>query len=284
MSLSSPCRWLLSLLGLPLVLLACLPAGRPEVAAVSGEIRMTRTINDHDRTGIAGQVVLKDGGQPLEGAYVNIYPDTISNLLGPSQFISRPTETDGRYQLDLPPGTYYLVARKRMTGQATGPLSPGDYYSEHQRIIATVQPGRVTVADLEVVPMKAPMFFKKEVVERRTDTGIRGVMVDRKGEPVPGGFAMAYHDRDLQRLPDFASTLSDGNGQFTIFLPKGGTYYLSARIHAWDMPRHGEPYGKFGGDNPTPVQVTDGTFVEGIRIEMGPFSGEYEPGKSRRPF
>ena len=58
-----------------------------------------------------------------------------------------------------------------------------------------------------------------------------------------GGFAMAYVDKEMKRLPDYASTLSDQQGRFTIYLPEGSSYYLAARIHAWDMPSPGEPYG-----------------------------------------
>jgi hypothetical protein len=96
---------------------------------------------------------------------------------------------------------------------------------------------------------------------------------------------MAYVDAQMKRPPDHASTLSDADGQFTIYLPKAGTYYLAARIHAWDMPQHGEPYGKLGDDvQMTPVSVDQGHFTEGISIVLQPFAGEYEAGKSRRPF
>jgi hypothetical protein len=140
------------------------------------------------------------------------------------------------------------------------------------------------VVDLPVVAMKAPMFFKSRVVDRETATGIHGTLVDQAGKPVMGGFAMAYADPEMKRLPDFASTLSDEQGHFTIYLPEGGTFYLAARIHAWDMPAPGEPYGKYGGATGVPVSVATDQFVEGIRIEMAPFAGPYQPGKSRRPF
>ena len=116
------------------------------------------------------------------------------------------------------------------------------------------------------------------------DTGIRGVLVDQDGNPVMGGFAMAYADPEMKRLPDYASTLSDEEGHFTVYLPEGGTFYLAARIHAWDMPLTGEPYGKYGGSSAAPVKVTTGQFIEQLRIEMQPFAGEYKPGKSQRPF
>lgn len=266
---------------LTLALAACLPGGAVRSA---GDAKWVGTyIDGQGKTGISGTVVLKDSGAPLAGCYVNIYPDTISNLLGPSQFISTPTDAAGRYQLDVPPGVYYVVARKRTSGQATGPLAPGDYYSEHQRIVTRVEAGKIVVVDLPVAVMKAPMFFKR-MADDRTDTGISGVLVDAAGQPVMGGFAMAYTDQEMKRLPDYASTLSDEQGRFTIYLPEGGAYYLSARIHAWDMPSPGEPYGKYGGDAPTQVKVDSGAFVKDIRIVMTPFSGEYKPGKSRRPF
>jgi hypothetical protein len=240
--------------------------------------------DEDGRTGMRGRVTVKATGEPLAGAYVNIYPETFSNLLGPSQFISNPTDQGGEYFLSLPPGTYFVVARKRMSGESTGPLAPGDHFSEHQRIVTRVLPGRVAVVDLPMAAMISPMFFKREVVERQTDTGLRGVLLDVGGQPVAGGFAMAYADRDLQRLPDYASTLSDELGRFTIYLPRGGTFYLAARVHAWDMPLPGEPYGKLGGEEPEAVTVHSGSFVEDLRIVMAPFSGEYRPGKSRKPF
>lgn len=240
-------------------------------------------VDGQGKTGIKGRVVLKDDGNPLAGSYVNIYPDTISNLLGPSQFISTPTDEQGAYQLEVPPGIYYVVARKRMSGQPTGPLAPGDYYSEHQRLVTRVESGKFVTIDLPVVVMKAPMFFKR-VAGDRSDTGISGVLRDQEGKPVMGGFAMAYSDKEMKRLPDYASTLSDEKGRFTIYLPEGGSYYIAARIHAWDMPTPGEPYGKYGGDDPALLTVSSGEFVEDIQITMTPFAGTYKPGKSRRPF
>jgi len=270
--------------GILLALVACQSAVPRGAAQVETGRWVGDYVEDQGRTGLRGQIVIKDSNVPLAGAFVNIYPDTISNLLGPSQFISSPTDAQGRYQIEVPPGVYYVVARKRLSGEPTGPLEPGDFYSEHQRIKVRVEAGKLAIVDLPVVAMKAPMFFKSRVVDQETTTGIRGTLVDQAGKPVMGGFAMAYADPEMKRLPDFASTLSDQEGHFIIYLPEGGTYYLAARIHAWDMPTPGEPYGKFGGSSPQPVSVTTDQFIEGLRIEMAPFAGPYQPGKSRRPF
>lgn len=268
-----------------LALLLLLPAcAQKTVHTPTGDRLESRTVDGQGHTGIRGTVSLKVDGTPLEGAYINIYPNTISNLLGPSQFISAPTGDDGSYSIDLPPGNYYIVARKRISGQASGPLATGDFYSEHQRVLARVDAGMQTLVDLQMVKMKAPMFFKKDVGKTVTNTGVRGVLLDAQGKPVAGGFAIAYTDDNLQRLPDFASTLTNQQGEFTLYLPHGGRYYLAARIHAWDMPRPGEPYGKYGGDTPTPLEIVDNNFVEGIEIRMSPFTGTYKEKNNQRPF
>jgi len=260
---------------------ACSPAHK---TYPNDTLKFSEYIDGGGITGISGKIIDKATGKPLQGAYVNIYPDAISNLLGPSQFISTPTNDSGHYQLEVPPGTYYVVARKRISGQPSGPLSPGDYFSEHQRIVTTVVDGKLSIIDLPLAPMKAPMFFKKSTIETRTDTGIRGILLDSSGKPVPGSFAVAYDTADIKRLPDYASTLSDREGRFVIYLPKSGDYYLSARIHAWDMPRPGELYGKLGDPEPMPIKVLEGKFIEDVKIVLTPFTGTYKEGKSRRPY
>ncbi len=276
------------IVGLTVSLLACQTTPSSSVstgeASLLGAQWVGTYVDGEGKTGIRGHVTGKEDGKPVAGSYVNIYPDTISNLLGPSQFISTPTDSKGYYHVETPAGVYYVVARKRLSGQSTGPLAPGDYYSEHQRIVTRVETGKLVEVDLPVVVMKAPMFFKNRVVETVTETGISGVLVDQVGKPVMGGFAMAYSDKEMKRLPDYASTLSDAQGQFTIYLPEGSSYYLAARIHAWDMPSPGEPYGKYGGENPVLLEVATGSFVKNVQIVMVPFSGTYQPGKSQRPF
>lgn len=271
-----------SLCSLSMVLFMLLSACTPAVCPtnIPGTIRVAAYIDGNGVTGMTGRVIMREGGEGVADAYVNIYSDTISNLHGPSLTMSSPTDKEGRYQVNLPPGTYFIVARKRVSGSPTGPLSPGDYYSEHQRVVTDVVSGKLAVVDLPIVLMNNPMFFKRDIASQETDTAIRGRIVNKEGEPVFGAFAMAYTDADLKRLPDYASTLSDNDGRFTIYLPKGGSYYLSARIQVYDMPRPGEPYGKLE----TPVMVEKGKSSDEVTITIEPFTGEYQSGKSRRPY
>jgi hypothetical protein len=50
------------------------------------------------------------------------------------------------------------------------------------------------------------------------------------------------------------------------------------------MQIHGEPNRIYGGETPEPVTVETNSFVEDLRVELKPFQGTYQPGKSRRPF
>jgi hypothetical protein len=261
-----------------LLISACAPFSGQ--TSIPGTIRSDAYIDGKGETGISGRVFMREGGTGVADAYVNIYADTVSNLLGPSHTMSSPTAADGRYQVSLPPGTYFVVARKRLSGNPTGPLSPGDYYSEHQRVVADVVAGKLAVVDLPLVLMNNPMFFKRDMAAQETDTAIRGRIVDKEGKPIFGAFAMAYNNADFKRLPDYVSTLSDNDGRFTIFLPQGGSYYLSARMQVYDMPHPGEPYGRIE----TPVAVEQGKSSEEVTITVAPFTGEYQKGKSRRPY
>jgi hypothetical protein len=263
-------------------LIACLLFGILTGCAPMAE--KTSYIDGNGKSGLTGKVMLKKDGQPLSGAYVYIYPSHAPNLLGPSTYISSPTGPDGSYNIDVPPGKYYAVARKRISGMATGPISPGDYFSEDARLQTEIKAGKLTVIDMPMLNMTAPMFFKQGGAVTVTDTGISGVLVNQGGKPLSGGFAIAYTTKDIQRLPDYASTITNEKGEFTIYLPKGGEYYLAARIHAWDMPRPGEPYGKYDGDVVTPIKVPNKGFVKGIKMVMKPFEGEYKEGMNKRPF
>lgn len=254
------------------------------LAACGPMANQTSYVDGNGRSGLTGKVILKKDGQPLSGAYVNVYPSHAPNLLGPSTYISSPTGADGNYSIDVPPGNYYVVARKRTSGLSTGPISTGDYFSEDARLLTEIKAGKLSKIDLPMINMGAPMFFKQGLGAAVTETGIRGILVDVDGQPMSGSFAIAYTNSDIQRLPDYASGLTNEKGEFTLYLPQGGEYYLAARMHAWDMPRSGEPYGKYDGEVITPIKVPDKGFVKGITMVMSPFTGVYKEGMNKRPF
>ena len=198
------------------------------------------------------------------------YRSYSTNLLGPADFASAPSGSDGAYTIDLVEGAYYIVARKRTTGDNTGPLVAGDLYSVHPANPVTVKNGRFSDVDLELVQMRDPMFFQS-TSRKETKTGIKGKIVDAEGRPVPWVFAMAYSSSDMKRIPEYTSVMTDVDGEFAIYLPAGGTYWLAARKNIREKPISGEPYGLYRGTPDHSISVPDEGFVEGVTIVLEPY-------------
>jgi len=240
-------------------------------------------------SGIWGKVVMRDSGEPVAGAYIYGYVGKIEHraaslgIIGVTDWVSRGSGPDGSYKLDLPPGDYFVVARKRQSGLNYGPLSVGDFYDHSPgRVSTRVRKGKYTEVNFILMKLTEPLFFQgMTAVSQVTKTGIKGRLLDEEGNHIPGTYAIAYKDDDMQRLPDFASTLTDDEGNFTIYLPSGGRYWLAARFHAMKVPVQGEPFGRYEGSDDHSVIVQDGSFVEGIDITLRPFDGD--PPEGYRP-
>ena len=58
--------------------------------------------------GIKGMLTFQ--GKPLEGAYVYAYRSFSTNLLGPADFASTPSASNGEYDVELVEGAYYIVS------------------------------------------------------------------------------------------------------------------------------------------------------------------------------
>ena len=215
--------------------------------------------------GIRGKLTVQ--GKALKDAYVYAYRSYSTNLLGPADFASNPSGPDGSYSIDLVKGSYYLVARKRATGDNTGPLTVGDLYSINPSNPVAVKDGAFRTIDLDLVKMKDPMFFQS-MARETTETGIRGVIVDKDGKPVPWVFAMAYTSSDMKRVPEHTSVMTGADGTFAIFLPGAGRYWLAARKNIREKPVVGEPYGLYRGSKDHSVSIAEGQILEGIKIQL----------------
>lgn len=231
-------------------------------------------------SGISGRVVLKRTGQPVAGAYIYAYTDYSKNLIGVADHVSKGSDEEGSYVLKLPPGEYYLVARKRVSGANYGPIVTGDLYDHRfEQQAVRIRAGSVLEKNFELAELSEPMFFQVFTEsQRKSATGIRGRLLDRSGEPVQGAFATAYRDSNMRRLPDHASTLTDDNGGFILYLPTGGKWYIGARSHARAVPQPGEPVGRYEGSADHSLEVVENSFLEGIEIVLKPFASEVPPG------
>jgi len=234
------------------------------------------------KSGIKGTITMKKTGEPVHKGYVYAYVGKMETraaqmgIIGITDWVSHGSAQDGTYKLDLPPGEYYLAARKRVNGLNYGPLFKGDWYDHKAaRKPIVIRKGKYRTCDFELGILEEPMFFQGlTAINKVSKTGIKGKLLDESGEHVPGTFVMGYIDDDMQRAPDFASTLTDDEGNYTLYLPKGGRYWLAARFFVMKMPEKDEPFARYEGSPDHSVQVEEGQFLEGIDLVLKPYDGD----------
>jgi len=219
------------------------------------------TITPAVDNGIAGQVL--HAGKPVSGAVVFAYPDMSAQLKGFGLGMSAPTGADGLFELPLPAGSYYLVARVRHGSSLVGPLTAGDLFGYLPQNPVMVGAGVVTV------PL--PVVAVPEKVARHSDTmfgqtRISGTIVDRDGKPLAGMKALLYADESMLNRPLYVSAPTGPDGAFHLSFPTGGSYYLAARNTLGGTPAPGELYGRYHGDGQATLKVETGKSAVGIRI------------------
>ncbi len=219
-------------------------------------------------TGIAGRVSGHDGA-PAQGAFVYAYRSPRGGLRGPADF-EAPVGEDGRYFLDLVEGRYYLVARARRGGADAGPPRPGDAWALFPRNPVAVAAGLTSRADFVLQGISQPMLLREGSLTAG-DTGFRGRVVDGRGKPVSGAFAMAYRDADFRRMPDFTSPAVGEDGGFLLYVPEAGTYCLAVRTRTRGQPMAGELYGVLGEGRQGCRSLRQGEILEVGAIVVAPY-------------
>lgn len=215
-------------------------------------------------TGVAGVVTEK--GQPVTGAVVMVYTDLSSQLKGLGLGMSAPTGPDGRFELSLSPGRYYLVARVRGNGMLAGPLRAGDGFGYLPDNPVTVRDGGVAAVHIPVI--KVPEKVDRYASSLFGNTTIRGRIVDSAGEPVAGLRALLYEDSMMLNRPLYVSQPTAEDGAFVLSFPAGGTYYLAARDELGGTPAPGELYGRYQGSDDHTVEVETGKTLEDVEIRV----------------
>ena len=213
-------------------------------------------VKEAKRSGIYGQLSYQ--GEPLKKAYLYVYRDPSKNFKGPGYFIQPVARGD--FRLNLPPGDYYLLARKRVQGGQFGPIAIGDYFNYYFGNPVHIESGQAHEIKIETVTRLS--MLEEDVVDLQ---GISGQVVDAAGKPRAGLYVFAYRQAEMTGNPDFFSTPTGADGRFEIPLPDRGPYYLLAR-QAFGGPAGGdELYGKLqmsdGGPRAISVMAEQGEVV-----------------------
>ncbi|MHB8941339.1 MAG: hypothetical protein ACYC7K_08075 [Desulfobacteria bacterium] len=246
--LAGAAPWFL-LIGIALAFAGCAGAGGGKAGSSS-------------RTGVAGTVYY-----PAEGVYVYVYKKGVDPH-GPAEVIlPAPTFADGNFSVELPPGEYTLVARRRANRDSAGPLSPGDQRSDP--VDVTVTAGGISRSNL-VLNVKEDSGLLSFVSPKGWTTIIAGTVKDADGKPLAGARVHVYTYVQMSERPKYVSERTGPDGKYLVFLPKGGTYYLAARDRFGGPPRIGDLYGRYdeGSINPMGVVVRDGEKRDGIDISV----------------
>ena len=216
-------------------------------------------------TGVIGQVTHQ--GAPVARAFVYIYPGAGSDLVGPSYGEAVQTDRDGNFTINLPAGRYSLVARKRTDGSRSGVLAPGDLNASYPGNPVTVRSGELLpLGAFPLTEIDAAVNAQRHIdgVFEKTETLLRGKIVDADGHTVDDVYVFAYLDSRMVGKPVHMSVPTDSDGQFELFLSDGGTYYVGARSAIGGPLEPGEWVGTFDGQPDHSVTV-----LQGVTKDLG---------------
>lgn len=211
-------------------------------------------------SGVFGEASL--AGKPLAGVVLAVYTDLNSQLKGMGFGMSVPSDGRGYFEVPLGAGTYYLVARKRNSGQYSGPLQAGDFFGYYAQNPLVLKEGEIARIGIDMV--EVPQKIERLAGKMFGQTSVRGRILNAVGSPVAGVRILLYQDSMMLNRPLYVSQPSDGNGEYVLSFPKGGTYFLAARDKLGGAPAPGELYGRYTGSQDSSVRIRTGQALQGI--------------------
>ena len=189
-------------------------------------------------SGIEGEITFQD--ELLERCYLYVYTDPERGFKGPGYVIA-PVEK-GRFRLRLPPGEYWILARKRAAGGRFGPIEIGDYFNFYYGNPVRVGEGEMHSVHIETIT-RLDMLEKGDAPFR----GVSGRILDSEGRPVSGVRVFAYQDQAMTGTPAAMSAPSGEDGLYRLPLSAQGPWYFLARESLGGPAGPDELQGRYQG-------------------------------------
>jgi len=190
---------------------------------------------------LQGKTTIK--GEAVAGMEVAVYLVDTLDFSAPPAYKAGPTGDDGHFEIDLPRGQYYLLAK------GMGRFS---YYGRNPISVPKEGLDKINLL-MEPVDLPAPQ------ADGLVETGVSGI-VTHNGQPVPGAVVMVYTDLSSQ-LKGMGLGMSSPTGEDGLFeFPLSpGKYYLVTRKRNSGMMagplQAGDLFGYFPGN---PLEVKEG--------------------------
>jgi hypothetical protein len=188
-------------------------------------------------TGIEGALVFEQN--PLNQARVEFYLKSGSERSS-SPFSVATTDTSGAFRAFLPPGDYYLVAKKKEQGAGLNRMLMAEYPQNP----VVVKKGLRTLAPLTLTEVGFA-----GAIQADGSTLAQGQLL-LEGEPLPEAFIYVYTSGEALTGPAYGQVVrADEDGRFLLNL-SAGRYWLAARKRD-DGSRVGDPkVGDLTGEYP----------------------------------
>ena len=203
--------------------------------------------------GVTGKV-FDEHGAPLPGAAVYLYPSSSGGFKGVPGFFAR-TGDDGTFRARLKKGTFFVVARKRETGDLFGPTQVGDHFAYYVRNpVVLTEGGGPRGIRLDAVRRLSMLETFEGFPAQPRGIPVRVRAVDPAGVPAAGVRVLAYADGAMVGQPAYVSGKTGADGVAELTFAEEGTFFLLARENLGG-PADGERYGKYGGTPDHSVRV-----------------------------
>lgn len=176
------------------------------------------------------------GKRPVADALVFIF----NGKYGPAPSLERywrvpdaigRTDADGRFRIEVPPGTFYAMIVAKPTNSRPGPPSDGEViYFAPDAAGNPVSYFAGAGTEVDAGTITHDVTFRKDMARRegKNITAVSGRVVGSDGKPVAGAVVFASTGDDSGAKPVFVSDLTGVDGKYVLRFNEGGAYYLRA--------------------------------------------------------